>query len=80
MRFYLIHAKNSDAEKSVFVVSQADAASARKELVGEGFKRADVTTTEVDVPTDKAGLLNFLNLMATSPSVAVASERLTSKN
>lgn len=80
MRFYLIHAKNPGAEKSVFVVSQADAAGARKELVDEGFKRTDITTTEVDVPTDKAGLLNFLNLMATSPSVAVASERLTSKN
>lgn len=80
MRFYLIHAKNSDAEKSVFVVSQADAASTRKGLVDEGFKRADIATVEVDVPTDKAGLLNFLNLMATSPSVAVASERLTNKN
>lgn len=79
MRFYLIHAKNSDAEKSVFVVSQADAAGARKEFVNEGFKRADITTTEVDVPTDKTRLLNFLNLMATSPSIAVASERLAGK-
>ena len=80
MRFDLIHAKNSDTEKSVYVVSQADAASTRKRLVDEGFRRADITTTEVDVPTDKTGLLSFLNLMATSPSIAVASERLAGKD
>lgn len=41
--------------------SQADAASTRKEFVGMGFKRAEVNTVEVDVPTNKAGLLEFLN-------------------
>jgi hypothetical protein len=76
MRFHLITAKNADTEQSIFVGSQADAASKRKELVAEGFKRAEITTVEVDVPTDKAGLLDFLNLMAISPTVAAASKRL----
>ena len=31
----------------------------------------------VDVPTDKEGLLRFLNLMTTSPTAAVAAEKLT---
>jgi hypothetical protein len=29
--------------------------------VAVGYKRAEVYTDEVDVPTDKAGLLKFLN-------------------
>lgn len=41
--------------------SQADAATDRKTFVSSGFKRAEVDTVEVDVPTDKKGLLAFLN-------------------
>jgi len=44
-----------------WVGTQADAASKRKQLVTNGYKRAEVDTEEVDVPTDKAGLLKFLN-------------------
>ena len=44
-----------------WVGTQADAASKRKQLVADGYKRAEVYTDEVDVPTDKAGLLAFLN-------------------
>ncbi|WP_087746385.1 MULTISPECIES: hypothetical protein [unclassified Acidovorax] len=44
-----------------WVGSQADAASRRKQLNADGFKRADIETHEVDVPTDKAGLLAWLN-------------------
>ena len=41
--------------------SQADAATDRKTFVSAGFKRVEVDTVEVDVPTDKKGLLAFLN-------------------
>lgn len=81
MKFHLVTAKiNADAdgphEFSEFVASQADAANVRARLVKEGTPRKNITTTAVDVPTDKEGLLRFLNLMATSPTVAVAAEKL----
>ncbi|NLA67257.1 MAG: hypothetical protein GX856_03230, partial [Gammaproteobacteria bacterium] len=42
--------------------SQAEAASHRKHLNSVlKIKRDHITTEEVDVPTDKKGLLNFLN-------------------
>lgn len=40
--------------------SQAEAASQRKAL-NQNFKRDKINTEEVDVPTDKKGLLEFLN-------------------
>jgi hypothetical protein len=41
--------------------SQADASAQRSAWTKAGAKRADITTEEVDVPTDKKGLLAFLN-------------------
>ena len=41
--------------------TQADAASVRKRAMDDGAKRKDVTTEDVEVPTDKAGLLAWLN-------------------
>lgn len=66
MRFYRITAtnglKDEDLkEKKVWVTTQGDAASTRKALIDEGFRRKDLETEEVDVPTDKAGLLEWLN-------------------
>lgn len=72
MRFYLITAKSKDTEKAQFVATQSEAASTRKALVSDGFKRADVTTAEVDVPTDKVGLLAFLNVMVQAGGNAAA--------
>jgi hypothetical protein len=43
--------------------SMADAASARREAKTEGYE--DVQTEEIDVPTQKAALLDFLNANAT---------------
>jgi hypothetical protein len=43
--------------------SLADAATARREAKSEGYE--DVKTEEVDVPTQKAPLLDFLNENAT---------------
>ena len=63
-------------EVSEFVGSQAEAATLRASHVKGGVARKDITTTAVNVPTDKEGLLRFLNLMATSPTVAVAAEKL----
>lgn len=42
--------------------SQSECAKIRKELVSDqGFKRADITTDEVEVDTKKEGLIAFLN-------------------
>lgn len=81
MKLHLVTAKiDADAdgphEVSEFVGSQAEAGTVRARLVKEGTPRKDITTTAVDVPTDKEGLLRFLNLVATSPTVAVAAEKL----
>lgn len=68
MNLYLVTAEvdvSEDGTKfdrhAVWGGSQAEAASARKELVGRGARRKDVKTYAVDVPTDKNGLLQFLN-------------------
>lgn len=42
--------------------SQAEASAVRAAAVRDGAKRKDVETETVDVPTDKAGLLGFLNV------------------
>ena len=52
---------NSDKQKVIWVGSQSDAAKARKELMAQGFKRAELLTEDVDIPTDKVGLLKWLN-------------------
>lgn len=41
--------------------TQSDASAVRAAAVRDGAKRKDVETEAVDVPTDKAGLLEFLN-------------------
>jgi hypothetical protein len=81
MKLYLVNAKVENDigefdDVSQFVGSQAEAATVRQRIVTEGTPRKNITTTPVDVPTDKEGLLRFLNLMATSPTVAVATEKL----
>lgn len=76
MKLYLITAKNSTSEAAKWAGSQAEAASTRKELISEGYKRVEMDTHDIDVPTNKDGLLRFLNLLATSPSLAAASEKL----
>ena len=44
-----------------FVGSQAEAAARRAALVKAGVHRANITTAMVEVPTDKKGLLAFIN-------------------
>ena len=68
MKLYLVTAEVDVSEDGtkfdrhvVWGGSQAEAASARKELVDRGARRKGVKTYAVDVPTDKTGLLQFLN-------------------
>lgn len=44
--------------------SQVEAGSVRAAAVSAGSKRKDVSTDQVDVPTDKEGLLAWLNANA----------------
>lgn len=43
--------------------SKADGVVVRKKLANEGWVRKEITEVEVDVPTDKIGLLAYLNGM-----------------
>lgn len=65
MKLYKVTAQSNrddtPVSEIVWVGSQADAAKARKSFIEQGFKRAKLDTEEVDVPTNKEGLLNFLN-------------------
>lgn len=68
MRLYKItasvdHPADDDVRLFVtkYVGSQAEAAATRKELLDQGATRKGTETFEVDVPTDKTGLMAFLN-------------------
>lgn len=61
MRLYKITATTDDGPSTKYVGSQSDAATHRKELLEKGATRKGTETFEVDVPTDKAGLMDFLN-------------------
>lgn len=62
MKLYLITATTEDSKTHViWGGSQSDAASARKEMLARGATRKDTKTYEVDVPTGKEGLMQFLN-------------------
>lgn len=68
MRCYLV--KGSGAKR--YAATQADSRAKREELVSLlGCKKKDVDITEVEVPTSKADLLEFINeLCAESDKVA----------
>lgn len=62
MKLYLITATTEDSKTHViWGGSQSDAASARKEMLARGATRKDTKTYEVDVPTGKGELMQFLN-------------------
>lgn len=67
MRLYKIVATPSkpDADLpdsvTVWVGAKSEGVVARKKLADDGFVRKEITETETEVPTDKAGLLAFLN-------------------
>lgn len=83
MNLYLILAKppvgaenDEDVALARWAGSQAGAASVRKDFTNQGYKRADIVTHEINVPTDKQGLMDFLNLLMSGPSVVAATEKL----
>lgn len=64
MRLYKIKASGSLADKvtkTLFVGSKAEGVKVRAALYEDGFARKEVVETEVDVPTDKIGLILWLN-------------------
>lgn len=60
MKLYRTITSTADP-KEAWAGSQAEAASQRKAFNQSGVRRDDIVTVEVDVPTDKKGLLEFLN-------------------
>lgn len=81
MNLYAVHT-NRDTDGDVDTIwcgSQPEAAAARKKFIAEGSKRADLTTYTVEVPTDKAGLMQFLNDYASGTKVMVATRNLLAK-
>lgn len=61
MKLYRTHVTTPGLTAETWGGSQAEAASQRKAFNQLGHKRDSVVTDEVDVPTDKKGLLEFLN-------------------
>ena len=77
MNAYLITASNADGSKAKWAASQTEAAAARKSFTDEGFKRAELQTHSVNVPTSKHELIAFLNVVVSSPSAAVLHTMIT---
>ncbi len=79
MKLYIIDAPVAgEANITRVVTSQAECASTRAEITGLGIKRKDIDTHEVDVPTTKAELVNFLNqLLSGGVRQVVANYKLT---
>lgn len=65
MKLYRISAYEGAAGEAAvvqWVGTQADMKRVRKELIeDQGFAAQNVETDDVDVPTDKPGLIAFLN-------------------
>jgi hypothetical protein len=56
---------SSPRQRVLFAGTQSDASAARRRLMADcGVGVRDVAVKEVDVPTDKQGLLAFLNAEA----------------
>lgn len=64
MKFYVTQAPDNPP---MWAASQNDAASARAQLNKRGIPRAQIITDEYDVPTDKKGLLKWLNEHSVRP-------------
>lgn len=56
--------------KAQWAPSQAEASSVKAKHMADGAKRNDLAVEAVDVPTDKAGLLGWLNKREAAPTPA----------
>lgn len=68
MKLYAVTVRGLQAKHSItgsltqYAPSQTAASKLRMAFISDyGVKRDDMTTTEVDVPTSKGGLIEFLN-------------------
>lgn len=63
MKFYKITTNEIGGlpHKKLWVTSSGDASKTRKALTDAGYKRADITTEEVEIELNKVGMLAFLN-------------------
>lgn len=65
MRLYKIVATSPTPDEfpseTLWVGSLSEGVAARKVLADKGFRRKDINESMIDVPTDKNGLLTFLN-------------------
>lgn len=64
MRLYKITAHTTRMpliRETKYVGSKSDGVIVRKALLEEGFMRKEIEEVEIDVPTDKVGLLEWLN-------------------
>ena len=65
MKLYLVHAIVSTSSGGYmtheWVGTQADAARVRKQYIADGATKDEAKIQEMEVPTNKAGLLEFLN-------------------
>lgn len=61
MKLYKITADDGDKTVSKYVGTQAEAVAQRKKLKEDGFAQKHITSDDVEVPTDKAGLIAWLN-------------------
>jgi len=82
LKFYLVSAPIPDFDNgeekhhNVWASSRAEAAAGRKKLVESGATRKDLRTYEVEVPTSKTGLLEFLNDLGGNTVAFVAMRNL----
>lgn len=79
MNAYLVTAVSGDNKQATWAASQTEAAGARKAFTADGFKRAEMETHSVNIPTSKHELIEFLNLLSAGPDIVAASQRVLGK-
>lgn len=63
MRAYLVATPTSGGK---YAGTQAQASAAKKAYLDAGAKRSEVTVTEVEIPTAKAELIDFINKLVSA--------------
>lgn len=79
MKAYLITAASGDNKQVAWAVSQTESAAVRKRFLAEGFKRAEMQTHDVNVPTSKGELIEFLNVLCAGPDMLAGTMKLLGK-
>jgi len=74
MKLYFIQAEDAESREAVFVGTQAELTKARAAYRRAGYAAKDISALEINVPTDKPGLLAFLNDLRGVVTYALAEE------